>query len=74
MDYDFISEDLLIELENASIQELTENEKQYIELNKTMCDIEKQLTTIINMLCVITTEIGNIITKLNYIDASVILK
>ena len=74
MDYEHISEDLLIELENASIQELTENEKQYIELNKTMCEIEKQLTTIINMLCELTSQIGNIITKLNYLDTSVILK
>ena len=39
-----------------------------------MCEIEKQLTTIINMLCELTSQIGNIITKLNYLDASVILK
>jgi len=74
MDYEYISEDLLIELENSPITPLTENEKHYIELNKTMCDIEKQLTTIINMLCELTSQIGNIITKLNYLDASVILK
>ena len=74
MDYEYISEDLLIELENASITPLTENEKHYFELNKTMCEIEKQLTTIINMLCELTSQIGNIITKLNYLDTSVILK
>ena len=74
MDYEYISEDLLIELENSPITALTKEEEEYIKLNRTMCDIEKQLTTIINMLCHLTTEIGNIITKLNYIDASVILK
>ena len=74
MDYEHISEDLLIELENDSITPLTKEEEEYIKLNKTICDIEKQLTTIINMLCELTSQIGNIITKMNYIDASVILK
>ena len=74
MDYENISDELLIELENASISPLSKNEEQFIELNKTMRDIENQLTTIINMLCIMTSEIGNIITKLNYIDTSVILK
>ena len=69
-----MSSDLLIELENASIPELTKNEEQYIELNNTMRNIENELTTIINMLCILTSQIGNIITKLNYIDTSVILK
>ena len=74
MDYENISDELLIELENASISPLSKNEEQFIELNKTMRDIENQLTTIINMLCIMTSQIGNIITKLNYIDTSVILK
>ena len=69
-----ISDELLIELENASIPELTKEEEQYIELNNTMRNIENELTTIINMLCIMTSQIGNIITKLNYIDTSVILK
>ena len=73
MDYEQISSDLLIELENESNPEI-KNKEQYIELNNTMRDIENQLTTIINMLCIMTSQIGNIITKLNYIDTSVILK
>ena len=73
MDYEKLSEDLLLELENESNPEI-KNKEQYIELNNTMRDIENQLTTIINMLCILTSQIGNIITKLNYIDASVILK
>ena len=74
MDYEKLSEYLLLELENISISPLTKNEEQYIELNNTMRNIENELTTIINMLCILTSKIGNIITKLNYIDASVILK
>ena len=74
MDYEQISSDLLIELENESIPELTKNEEKYIELNNTMRNIENELTTIINMLCIMTSQISNIITKLNYIDTSVILK
>ena len=74
MDYEQISSDLLIELENESISPLSKNEEQYIELNNTMINIENQLTTIINMLCIMTSQIGNIITKLNYLDTSVILK
>ena len=69
-----ISDELLIELENASIPELTKEEERYIELNNTMRNIENELTTIINMLCILTSQIGNIITKLNYLDSSVILK
>ena len=71
---EYISDELLIELENANIQELTKKEEQYIELNNTMRNIENELTTIINMLCILTSQIANIITKLNYIDTSVILK
>ena len=74
MDYEKLSEDLLLELENESISPLSKNEEQYIEFNNTMRDIENQLTTIINMLCIMTSQIGNIITKLNYLDTSVILK
>ena len=74
MDYEKLSEDLLLELENESIPELTKEEERYIELNNTMINIENELTTIINMLCIMTSQIGNIITKLNYIDISVILK
>ena len=74
MDYEKLSEDLLLELENESITPLSKNEEQYIELNNTMRDIENQLTTIINMLCILTSQIGNIITKLNYLDTSIILK
>ena len=39
MDYEHISEDLLIELENASITPLSVDEEWYIELNKSICDI-----------------------------------
>ena len=74
MDYEQISSDLLIELENETISPLSKNEEQYIELNNTMRNIENELTTIINMLCIMTSQIGNIITKLNYLDTSVILK
>ena len=74
MDYEQISSDLLIELENETISPLSKNEEQYIELNNTMRNIENELTTIINMLCILTSQIGNIITKLNYLDTSVILK
>ena len=73
MDYEKLSEDLLLELENESNPEI-KNKEQYIELNNTMRDIENKLTTIINMLCIMTSQIGNIITKLNYLDTSVILK
>ena len=74
MDYEQISSDLLIELENETISPLSKNEEQYIELNKTMRDIENQLTQIIEILCELVSKIGNIITKLNYIETSVILK
>ena len=63
MDYEQISSDLLIELENETISPLSKNEEQYIELNNTMRNIENELTTIINMLCIITSQISNIIRK-----------
>ena len=74
MDYEHISEDMLTELENASVAPITAEEKHYIELNKTMNNIENQLTQIIEIVCELVSKIGNIITKLNYIETSVILK
>ena len=74
MDYEQISSDLLIELENASIPELTKEEEQYIEMTREFKKTNEQLTEIIKILCELVSKLSNIQYKLNLLDDSVVLK
>ena len=74
MDYEQISSDLLIELENASIPELTAEEERYIEMTIEFKKTNEQLTEIIKILCELVSKLSNIQYKLNLLDDSVVLK
>ena len=74
MDYEHISEELLIELENASISSLSKNEEQYIEMTREFKKTNEQLTDIIQILCELVSKLSNIQYKLNLLDDSVVLK
>ena len=69
-----ISDELLIELENASIPELTKEEERYIEMTREFKKTNEQLTEIITILCELVSKLSNIQYKLNLLDDSVILK
>jgi len=74
MNFEIITEDTLLELENTETTPLTQEEKYYIETMKRLTDIENSLGDVLNKLCVIVSDISNIITKLNHIDDCIILK
>ena len=69
-----ISDELLIELENASIPELTAEEERYIEMTREFKKTNEQLTEIITILCELVSKLSNIQYKLNLLDDSVVLK
>ena len=71
---EYISDELLIELENASIQELTIEEERYIEMTREFKKTNEQLTEIIKILCELVSKLSNIQYKLNLLDDSVVLK
>ena len=74
MNFEIITEDTLLELENTETTPLTQEEKYYIETMKRLTDIENSLGDVLNKLCIIVSDISNIITKLNHIDDCIILK
>ena len=73
MDYEYISEDLMYELENAEPLPITEEERRYIQLTSELNMMNAQLTKIIETLCILCSLIGNIQTKLNSMDDKIIL-
>ena len=71
---EYISDEMLIELENASIPELTIEEERYIEMTREFKKTNEQLTDIIQILCELVSKLANIQYKLNLLDDSVVLK
>ena len=61
-------------LEKLSPEPLTKEEIEYIELKKGLWFIEKELGKVNTQLCELVSSIGNIITKLNDMDNSIILR
>ena len=61
-------------LERLSPVPLTKEEIEYIELKKGLWSIEKELGKVNTQLCELVSRIGNIITKLNDMDNSIILR
>ena len=61
-------------LERLSPTPLTKEEMEYIEIKEVLWSIEKELTVLNTQLCQLVSSVGNILTKLNHIDNSIILK
>ena len=71
MDYDHITDDLLIELDNLSTKSMTNSEIDYVEIKKSIYKIENDLMNVNKQLCVIVSQISNIITVLNDFDTNI---
>ena len=71
MDYDHITDDLLIELDNLSTKSMTNSEIDYVEIKKSIYKIENDLMNVNKQLCVIVSQISNIITVLNDLDTNI---
>ena len=61
-------------LERLSPTPLAKEEMEYIEIKEVLWSIEKELTVLNTKLCELVSSVGNILTKLNQIDNSIILK
>ena len=74
MDFENITNEDLIEMENMSPQLLTHDELYFIETSERLKNIEQKLCEILTNLCVLTSKIGNIITVLQNMDNCVLLR
>ena len=61
-------------LERLSPTPLTKEEMEYNEIKEVLWSIEKELTVLNTKLCELVSSVGNILTKLNQIENSIILK
>ena len=71
MDYENITDDLLIELDNMSTKSMTDSELNYIQIKQSIYKIENDLMNVNKQLCVIVSQISNIITVLNYLNTNI---
>ena len=74
MTYEIITEEDLQFLENIETTPLTQEEKYYIETINRLKDIENNLGDVLKKLCIIFSDISNIVTKLNHMDSCILLK
>ena len=61
-------------LERLSPTPLTKEEMDCLEIKEVLWSFEKELTVLNTKLCELVSSVGNILTKLNQIDNSIILK
>ena len=71
MDYENITDDLLIELERMSTTTITDSELNYIQIKQSIYRIENDLMNVNKQLCIVVTQISNIITVLNDLDTNI---
>ena len=74
MDYEHITDDLLIELEQMSTKSMTDSELDFVQIKQSIYRIENDLMNVNKQLCAIVSQISNIINVLNDMDKHIILK
>ena len=74
MDFETITEEDLIEMENMEPLPLTEKDKQQKETIEQLKLIEKKLDEVLKQLCAVTSSICNIVYKLNDMDKCILLR
>ena len=71
MDYEHITDDMLIEMERMSTKSMTDSELDFVQIKQSMYRIENDLMNVNKQLCVIVSQISNIITVLNDLDKNI---
>ena len=71
MDYEHITDDMLIEMERMSTKSMTDSEIDFVQIKQSMYRIENDLMNVNKQLCVIVSQISNIITVLNDLDTNI---
>ena len=74
MDFETITEEDLIEMENMEPSKMTEKDNQQKETIEQLKLIEKKLDEVLKQLCAVTSSICNIIYKLNDMDKCILLR
>ena len=74
MDYEHLSESYLQELENTSTAPMTQEEIQFLEITQSLNEIGNSLQELNTSLCILVSKVCNILTILNSIQNSVILR
>ena len=74
MDFECLSDSYLQELENTSTAPMTQEEIQFLETKKALYDIENRLQELNASLCILVSKVCNIVTILNGLQNSVILR
>ena len=74
MDYEHITDDMLIEMERMSTKSMTDSELDFVQIKQSIYRIENDLMNVNKQLCIVVTQISNIITVLNDMDKHIILK
>ena len=74
MDYEHITEDMLIEMERMSTTSMTDSEIDFLQIKQSIYRIENDLMQVNKILCIVVSQISNIITVLNDMDKHIILK
>ena len=71
MDYEHITDDMLIEMERMSTKSMTDSEIDFVQIKQSIYRIENDLLQVNKQLCVIVTQISNIITVLNDLNTNI---
>ena len=71
MDYEHITDDMLIEMERMSTKSMTDSEIDFVQIKQSIYRIENDLMNVNKQLCVIVSQISNIITVLNDLDTNI---
>ena len=71
MDYEHITDDMLIEMERMSTKSMTDSELDFVQIKQLMYRIENDLMQINKNLCIVVSQISNIITVLNDMDTNI---
>ena len=74
MDYERLSDAYLQELETTSTAPMTQEEIQFLEITQSLNEIGNSLQELNTSLCVLVSKVCNILTILNSIQNSVILR
>ena len=74
MDFECLSESYLQELENTSTAPMKQEEIQFLETKQALYDIESRLQELNASLCILVSKVCNIVTILNGLQNSVILR
>ena len=70
MDYN-ITDDMLIEMERMSTKSMTDSELDFVQIKQSIYRIENDLMQVNKTLCIVVSQISNIITVLNDMDTNI---